>query len=128
MKSVDNSERELRLAHEVETHLCQRGTDTTDVVCADAGRAAVAEPEQGDPYCTALDTGQRSGMAKPEACRELGRVLGTLHTCCTGLELPEGIEAPRRYGELPDRLERQLRRVRFMGKNIRRKDVWKNLS
>ena len=121
VKSVDNSERELRLAHQVKTHLRQRGLTQTD---------AYMLTREGQPWLNQNREiltvrhwirGNEAELAKPEVYRELGRVLGTLHTCCTGLELPEGIEAAHRYGELPDRLERQLRRVRFMGKNIRRR-------
>lgn len=121
VKSVDYSEREMKCAHAAKEHLKAAGMYDID------GYALYSD---GQPWAMinrekiAVRRWLQGEEADPEQvqdCCRLGKALAKLHLYCQGLELPEDCPLIPRYNELPERLERQIRRVRSMGKNIRRR-------
>lgn len=121
VKSADDSEREMLFAHRVKEHLQEKGFEDTDRYCL---------TQEGQPWTLANREvltvrrwirGEEMDLAKAEDCRSLAKALAGMHCCCTGLELPEEPAVIPHYNDWPGRMERQMRRIRSLGKNIRRR-------
>lgn len=121
VKSADESEREMLFAHRVKEHLKEMGFDDTDRYCLTS---------EGQPWLLVNREvltvrrwmrGEEMDLEKTEDCRRLAQSLAKLHLCCTGLELPAELAVIPRYDDWPGRMERQMRRIRSLGKNIRRR-------
>ena len=121
VKSVDYSERVMQCAHEAKEHLVRSGLKNVDEYALYSDGLPWALINREKIVVRRWLRGEEAELEKAEDCEKLGRALATLHNYCCGLEMPEEYGMIPRYDELPDRLERQMRRVRSMGKSIRRR-------
>lgn len=121
VKSVDNSEREMRWAHLVKTHLREQGMWEIDEYVMHEDGQPWAEINRETITVRRWIRGSETDLGRSEDRRRLAEALARLHLSCHGLVLPEDMEVAERYSELPGRMERQMRRIRSMGKNIRRR-------
>lgn len=120
VKDTDASEREVRLAHLIKEHLRVRGMEETD-------RYFLVDEKPWIRWNRETITirewlrGEEADLEQAEGRYKLGKALAWLHTHCTGLELPEDFNVFPHYQDWPGRMERQMRRIRSMGKTIRRR-------
>lgn len=121
VKDTDASERELRFAHLIKEHLRAEGMEETDhYVLAEEGKPWIRLNRETITIRRWL-RGEEADLEQAEGQRCLGEALARFHLHCKGLELPEEFNVFPHYNDWPGRMERQMRRIRGMGKTIRRR-------
>lgn len=120
VKDTDASEREMRFAHLIKEHLRIRGMEETDQYLLIEEKPWIRWNRETITIRKWL-RGEEADLEQAEGRYKLGKALARLHTYCTGLELSEDFNVFPHYQDWPGRMERQMRRIRGMGKTIRRR-------